>query len=64
MGTAGPAFSWVPTVDLAAGTIQNLTQGKVYQAGGFPPFLQRVIDAGGLLACLAAEKQAKEETVP
>ncbi|MCI9670228.1 MAG: 3-isopropylmalate dehydratase small subunit [Lawsonibacter sp.] len=51
-------------VDLAAGTIQNLTQGKVYQAGGFPPFLQRVIDAGGLLACLAAEKQAKEETVP
>ena len=51
-------------MDLAAGTIQNLTQGKVYQAGGFPPFLQRVIDAGGLLACLAAEKQAKEETVP
>jgi 3-isopropylmalate/(R)-2-methylmalate dehydratase small subunit len=36
-------------VDLAAGTVENLTQGKTYQAEAFPPFMQELIDRGGLL---------------
>jgi 3-isopropylmalate/(R)-2-methylmalate dehydratase small subunit len=36
-------------VDLAAGTVENLTRGKTYQAEAFPPFMQELIDRGGLL---------------
>ncbi len=36
-------------VDLAAGTVENLTQGKTYDAEAFPPFMQELIDKGGLL---------------
>ena len=31
-------------VDLAAGTVENLTQGKTYDAEAFPPFMQELID--------------------
>ena len=37
-------------VDLTAGTIKNLTKGTSYQAAPFPPFLQELIAAGGLMA--------------
>lgn len=46
-------------VDLASGMIRNVTQGRQYQAGGFPAFLQDMIDAGGLLPYLARGEQAK-----
>ncbi|MFA4966169.1 MAG: 3-isopropylmalate dehydratase small subunit [Thermoleophilia bacterium] len=36
-------------VDLAAGTVENVTQGKRYAAEPFPPFMQDLIDRGGLL---------------
>jgi 3-isopropylmalate/(R)-2-methylmalate dehydratase small subunit len=36
-------------VDLAAGTVENLTQGTRYDAEAFPPFMQELIDRGGLL---------------
>ena len=36
-------------VDLAAGTVENLTQGKTYASEAFPPFMQELIDRGGLL---------------
>jgi len=36
-------------VDLAAGGIDNLTQGKSYRAEPFPEFLQQIIAAGGLV---------------
>ncbi len=36
-------------VDLAAGTVDNVTQGKTYDSEAFPPFLQELIDRGGLL---------------
>ncbi len=48
-------------INLASGKIRNLTQGRTYQAGGFPPFLQDMMDAGGLLAYLAKKK---EEVLP
>ena len=36
-------------VDLEAGTVENLTKGKTYEAEAFPPFMQELIDRGGLL---------------
>ncbi len=36
-------------VDLAAGTVENATQGKTYASEAFPPFMQELIDRGGLL---------------
>lgn len=37
-------------VDLDKGVIKNLTKGKTYQAASFPPFMQDLIKAGGLMA--------------
>ena len=36
-------------VDLVAGTVENLTQGSRHDADPFPPFMQELIDRGGLL---------------
>lgn len=36
-------------VDLAAGKINNLTTGAQFQAKPFPPFMQELISAGGLI---------------
>jgi len=36
-------------VNLEAGEIKNITQGKTYQATPFPDFMQQIIKAGGLL---------------
>ena len=36
-------------VDLANGTITNLTGGRTYKAASFPPFMQELIQAGGLV---------------
>jgi 3-isopropylmalate/(R)-2-methylmalate dehydratase small subunit len=36
-------------VDLASGRIENLTQGRSYQAEPFPDFLRELIAAGGLV---------------
>ena len=35
-------------VEPHSGTIRNLTRGKTYTAAAFPPFMQSLIDAGGL----------------
>jgi 3-isopropylmalate/(R)-2-methylmalate dehydratase small subunit len=44
-------------VDLAAGTVQNITRGKTYSAEPFPPFMQELIDRGGLLPYVKARLQ-------
>lgn len=36
-------------IDLAAGTINDITRGKTYQAQPFPDFLREIIAAGGLI---------------
>jgi 3-isopropylmalate/(R)-2-methylmalate dehydratase small subunit len=36
-------------VDLDQGLIKNVTQGKTYQAQSFPPFMQELVRAGGLM---------------
>ena len=40
-------------VDLTAGTIVNTTTGEKYSFPPFPAFLQRIIEAGGLMKAMA-----------
>lgn len=44
-------------VDLENGIIHDLSTNKKYYAGGFPSFIQEMIDKGGLLPYLSAKKQ-------
>ncbi len=37
-------------IDSATGRIENLTTGKAYQAKPIPPFMQELVDDGGLMA--------------
>lgn len=39
-------------VNLTSGEIKDLTTGKTYQAQPFPPFMQKLIKAGGLIQYL------------
>lgn len=39
-------------VDLSEGKIHNLTSGESYETKPFPPFIQKIIDSGGLLSSL------------
>lgn len=41
------------TADLSTGTIYNLTTGEKFAAEPFPPFIQEIINDGGLLKHLA-----------
>ena len=40
------------TVDFNTGVIKDLTQNREWQAQPFPPFIQNIIDKGGLMASL------------
>lgn len=40
------------SVDFDTGVITNETKGETYQAAAFPPFIQSIIQAGGLLKSL------------
>lgn len=40
------------TIDFDTGIITDVTTGKTYQAEPFPPFIQNIIQKGGLLASL------------
>jgi 3-isopropylmalate/(R)-2-methylmalate dehydratase small subunit len=48
-------------VDLAAGTVENVTRGTTHAAEAFPPFMQELIDRGGLLPYVKArlEEEAR-----
>jgi 3-isopropylmalate/(R)-2-methylmalate dehydratase small subunit len=50
-------------VDLAGGTIRNLTRGETYPFEAFPPFLLDILRAGGLIPHLKASLAAAERTV-
>lgn len=39
-------------VELESGKITNISTGQTYQAQAFPPFIKKMIDAGGLLPSL------------
>lgn len=40
------------SVDFDTGVITNLTKGETYQAEPFPPFIQEMIQKGGLMASI------------
>ncbi|HEX3017368.1 MAG TPA: 3-isopropylmalate dehydratase small subunit [Caproicibacter sp.] len=42
-------------VDFDTGVIKNVTSGKTYQAQPYPPFLQNIIQKGGLLKSIMAD---------
>ena len=42
--------------DMDSGTIENKTQGQTFAAAPFPPFIQTIIEAGGLLNSLNKEE--------
>jgi len=44
-------------IDLDKGTIKNITKGKAYKTQPFPDFLQRIIEAGGLMESIKQEKK-------
>lgn len=46
-------------VDLKTGDIRDITRNTLYHAGGFPDFIQKMIDAGGLLDYLASGKAGR-----
>jgi 3-isopropylmalate/(R)-2-methylmalate dehydratase small subunit len=46
-------------VDFDAGVITDITTGKTYATQPFPPFIQNIIDAGGLLKSIAGKAGAK-----
>ena len=39
-------------VDFDSGIITNKTKGETYQGQSFPPFMQKIISAGGLVNCI------------
>lgn len=43
-------------IDFDTGVITNVTKGKSYQAAAFPPFMQEIISAGGLISKIKGEK--------
>ncbi|MEA2072639.1 MAG: 3-isopropylmalate dehydratase small subunit [Campylobacterota bacterium] len=47
------------TVDMNAGTVTNNTTGKTYSFTPIPPFMQELIDAGGLMNFAANEVKGK-----
>jgi 3-isopropylmalate dehydratase small subunit len=47
-------------VDGQTGTIKNLTTGQTYQAQPIPPFMQQLIEAGGLMNYVKIFKMKKE----
>jgi 3-isopropylmalate/(R)-2-methylmalate dehydratase small subunit len=46
-------------VDATAGTVENLTQQRRYSAEPFPPFMQELIQRGGLLPYVRARLEAQ-----
>lgn len=44
-------------VDLETGVVENVTRKKSYQAQPFPPFMQDLIKAGGLISYVKGRKK-------
>ena len=45
------------SVDFDTGVITDETNGKVFHAEPFPPFIQEIISAGGLMKSIKAKQQ-------
>lgn len=49
------------TADLSKGIIINKTQNKKYEAASFPPFIEDIIKAGGLIGYIKKKGAANDE---
>ncbi|NPV71980.1 MAG: 3-isopropylmalate dehydratase small subunit [Firmicutes bacterium] len=47
--------------DMASGEVKDLTTGKAYKAAGFPPLVQGIIRAGGLVEYAKQQLKARQE---
>jgi 3-isopropylmalate/(R)-2-methylmalate dehydratase small subunit len=47
-------------VDSQTGNIKNMTTGQTYHAQPIPPFMQQLIDAGGLMNYVKIFKMKKD----
>jgi 3-isopropylmalate/(R)-2-methylmalate dehydratase small subunit len=45
-------------VDVAGGVVQNISQGTSHKADAFPPFMQELIERGGLLPYVKSRLEA------
>ena len=53
---AGTDSGDLMSVDEQTGKITNLTQAKVFAASPIPPFMQELLDAGGLMAYVLSRR--------
>ena len=44
-------------IDLVKGEIKNITQDKIYKSEGFPEFMQKIVEAGGLMRWIITVKK-------
>ncbi len=44
-------------IELVKGEIKNISQGKAYKSQGFPEFMQKIVESGGLMQWIAKEKR-------
>lgn len=49
----------IVAIDFDTGVINNETKGKIYQATAFPPFMQELIKAGGLVKYISSSNNTK-----
>ncbi len=49
------------SIDLASGEIRNMTSGRTYTTPPFPPFMQRIMDAGGLVHYTRSAMEAQHD---
>ena len=57
------SFTETDENDLTTGVITDETTGQVFQANGFPPFIEEIIRCGGLLKYLKARQAEQGESV-
>jgi 3-isopropylmalate/(R)-2-methylmalate dehydratase small subunit len=46
-------------IDLSGGTIQDITRGATFRASEFPPFMQQLIECGGLIPYIKTKLQTE-----
>lgn len=44
-------------IDLVKGKIKNITQNKIYSSEGFPEFMQKIVELGGLMQWIRKGKK-------
>lgn len=47
-------------VDIATGEIRNITSGQIFHSVAFPPFINNIIESGGLINSIKAKEEKDE----